>query len=282
MKQTTVELKFVETTFSETTRFPKTTKDFYSIYIGEFGRLYIVARGIGGESAEIVSQLAVITIKGFFDKLPSKYNAQLALYQAFATATKEVLSFIATHSWVSNCSTSVGLLLYCHSGVYIAHAGDCKVLLLRKNKVTSLTSDNMPAPEPAEAPLDDDIPALPVVPSTADLSNVEPEIISNVELYKDDCLLISTKGVYQRVTRPEMVQAFSGDDLLANINLLWDVAKERKSNDDFTLIALKVIKGLPLPLDAKTIEQQKMIFNWLKALFIFCMIALALTLYSII
>jgi len=275
-------LKFVETSFSETTRFPKTTKDFKGIYVGAYGRLYIVARGIGADSSEIISQLAVIAIKEYFDKLPDRYNAENALTAAFQKATQDVLSYIATHSWIANCNTSVALLLANQEGVFIAHSGDCKVLLLRNKKVISLTSEPSTTHEIPESVTDSDIPPLPTIPTIIGITNTEPEILSKVDVYLDDCILITTKGVYQRVTRPEIIQALSGNDLIASINLLWDVAKERKSNDDFTLIALKTIEGPPLPLDPKTIERQKSYFHWLIALAVISIIALALTLYCII
>jgi len=282
MGRYTSELKFVETSFSETTRFPKTTKDFYGIYIGVYGRLYIVARGIGADSSEIISQLAVIAIKEYFDKLPDRYSSEKALSTAFAKATQDVLSYIATHSWIANCNTSVALLLTNQEGVFIAHAGDCKVLLLRNKKVISLTSEHTSAPEMTENTIESEIPPLPVIPPIVGITNVEPEIVSKADIYLDDFILISTKGVYQRVTRPEIIQALSGNDLNASINMLWDVAKERKSQDDFTLIALKVVQGPPLPLDAKTIERHTIYFHWLMALSALCLIALALTLYCII
>jgi len=265
-------IKFEETTFSENTRFPKTTRDTFGIYVGKFGRLYIVSRGIGPENSDIISQLAVISIKEFFQKLPEKYNTEQALTQAFQVATKDVLSYITEHSWVASSSASVGLLLYNEDGVFVAHAGDCRVLLLRNQKISTLTKDHLLANESEN---------IVTMPNNVGIGNVEPEIISNIDIYQGDCLLIATKGVFQRATRQEMLQALSGEDLIESINILWDVAKDKKSNDDFTLIALKAIKAPPTPLAPQVIRRETLLQTALLFLLAFCILVLGLTMYSI-
>jgi serine/threonine protein phosphatase PrpC len=270
--------KIVDAVFSENTRFPKVNRDFSGIYSGRYGKLYIVSRGIGKEGAEIISQLAVVSIKNFFDKMPEKYNTMVALRLAFVLATKEVLSYISQHNWLSGCSASVGLLLMNTSGTFIAHAGDCRVLLLRKNKLSCLTKDHFSMKEISDIVNSTESLMVPIISNTVGLSNVEPEIIPDVRLYRDDGVLIMTKGVYQRVTRGEMTTALSIRNITDALKTLWQFAKDKKSADDFTLIAIRVLKAPSVPLSPELLKRENTHFY---LIVLFFLTSLAILFYTL-
>jgi len=262
-------IKFLEASFSETSHFPKANRDSFGIYVGRFGRLYIVSRDIGPENTDILSKIAVISIKEHFESLPPEYNTHREIAQAFKVATKEVLSYTTEHSWVSNSSAAVGLLLYNSEGVFAAHAGDCRIFLLRGQKISAITTDHLTTGETSD------------LMDNVGISNVEPEIIPNIDIYEGDCMLIATRGVYQRATRQEMLVALSGEDLLESINLLWTVAKDKKSNDDFTLIALKATQAPAPPLEPQVLRRELRLQTFLVFLLGFSLLVLGLTVYSV-
>ena len=262
-------LKFDEQAFSASAKYQSANKDFYGVFTGQYGRLYIVSRGIGTEGAEIISDLVVIAIKTFFEKLPSQYDSSLAIIQAIQVATKEVLSYISSHKWLSNCGAAIAILLSNTTGTCLATAGDCRILLLRRNKITCL------CPKIKENwAIDTDS-----LVNTIGLTQVDPEIVENVKLYRDDCVLLTTKGVYQRVTRQEIAKALNKKILSEGIKTLWDFAKNKKSNEDFTLIALKILKAQPLPANDLTTEKDIVKFILLCILLALSLLVMYFTFY---
>jgi serine/threonine protein phosphatase PrpC len=253
--------KYFEIAFTEEIAFQKVNRDFHGIYTGNFGKLYIVARGIGREGSEVISHLSVISIKNFFDKMPKKYNTQIALRQAFKVATKEVLSHITKHNWLSSCSASIGLILINSTGVYAAHAGDCRILLIHNRKVKCLTVDHFSVKEISGIIKHEGSLKVPIISNTIGLSHVEPEIISDIKLVEGDILLILTKGVYQRVTRFQMLRAFSENKLESAVDTLWEQAKTKKSSDFFTMIAIQVYALVDKKLEKQVIVAEKAAFT---------------------
>jgi len=256
--------------FSKETGFHKVNQDFYGFYSGAFGEIYIVARGIGKEGSEIISHLAIITIKEFFDKLPERYNSALSLEFAIQAATKEVLSYTSKHQWLSNSGATMALVLKNKQGIFIAHAGDCRIFLVRKNKILNLTQDHFTYKDISKLTSKEDGNnniEVPVIFNTIGMAHVEPDIKGALKFYKNDCLLLVTKGVYNRVTRPEMVKAFANKDINDGIKKLWDLALNRKSQEDFTLIALKVMKAPILPFDLNELKNDKTRFILMAILF---------------
>ena len=242
-------IKYLETVFSETTRFPKINRDFSGVFNGRYGKLFIVSRGIGNDGCEEISQLAVATIKSFFDKMPEKFNCVAAIKQAFTLATKEVLTYTSKNSTLESCCASVALLLINVSGVFIAHAGDCRVMLIREGKISNLTEDHFAIKDISGFINSKQSVNMPIISNTIGLSRVEPEILEDVQFFKDDLVLLMTKGVYQRITRREMTKAFANNKLSEGIEDLWNFAKDKKSNDDFSIIGLKITKFPPIPID---------------------------------
>ena len=275
-------IKYHEVVFTENTRFPYVNRDFTGVFSGRFGKLFVVARGIGEEGCEEISQLAVETIIDFFDQLPEKYNSSAAIKQAFTTATKEVLSLTTKNSTLSSCCASVVLLLINISGVYIAHAGDCRVMLIQEGKISSLTEDHFSVKEVSGFINSKVSVKLPIISNTIGLSKVEPEILEDIQLFKDDLVLIMTKGVYQRVARQEMLKAFNCKKLSEGIVNLWNFAKDKKSNDDFTIIGLKITKAPPIPIDPAVYrkEMNRLFLNL--SLFLGSLILLFFTIYPMV
>jgi hypothetical protein len=100
--------------------------------------------------------------------------------------------------------------------------------------------------------------------------------------------MIATKGVFQRVTRQEILRAFKMKNLNDGLTILWESAKNKKSYDDFTMIAIRnndneepTQKEKPKPSRQKIDKEEKpgnknLIFIIIIAV---CLIILALTCY---
>jgi len=275
-------ISFEHVSISHETKFHKVNQDYHGVYSGDFGELYIVTRGIGKEGCEIISSLATLTIAELFEKLTNKYDSILALKIAFQNATKEVLTHISKHQWLTNSGATVALVLRNSEGVFLAHAGDCRIFLLRKNKITCLTKDHFSYKD--ITPISDKDESnknleIPVIYNTIGMTHVEPEIIEGTKFYKGDVIFITTKGVYQRVTRHEMIKAFEKNDLETGIFRLWDFAKDKKAQEDFTMIALKAETAAVLPMILSDIKHEKMKFIVLTGIFILCLILVKIKMF---
>ena len=275
-------IKYHEVVFTENTRFPYVNRDYTGVFTGRFGKLFVVARGIGDGGCEEISQLAVDTISDFFSRLPEKYNSSAAIKQAFTTATKEVLTLTTQKTTLSSCCASVVLLLINVSGVYIAHAGDCRVMLIREGKINSLTEDHFSVKEVSGFINSKVSVKLPIISNTIGLSKVEPEILEDVQFFKDDLVLIMTKGVYQRVARQEMLKAFNCKKLSEGVKNLWNFAKDKKSNDDFTIISLKITKAPPIPVDPELYKKEMRRLFMSVSLFLASLLLLFFTIYPMV
>jgi len=266
--------------------------DFYGVYSGEFGKLYIISRGIGLEGVDTLAHLAVMAIKDYFKNIQTDVYSTLGsvglnseteesdsleavniinsirnIKQAVLKATSEVLSYISRHDWLSNSGLSLALLLSNSEGVYLAHSGDCRILLIRDKTITNLTEDVFKYQD---------------FGIEIGLTHIEPEIQSNLQFFKNDILLMVTKGVYQRVTNPEMLQIFSGKELISSVKALWDYAKEKKSIEDFTIISLKVLKAPKMLKNRRYIQKEKVLFVFSLLLFSMMMVLFIISTYPFI
>ena len=263
--------------YTKNTGFPRVNNDFIGVYTSQFGKLYIVSRGVGAEGAELLAHLSVITIKDAIKNFSEETENYMAIQTAIDLATHEVAGYISKHEWLKNCGATIALLLTNSKGICIAHSGDCRILLLRKGKIITLTEDHFIYQESAK--IERKEPENPI--NTLGLSNVEAEI-KNIRLYKNDKIFLITKGVYQRVTRQDMVKAFFGKNFSTSLKKLWEYAQDKKSVEDFSLIALRVLKSHFLLTDEDILIKEKKMTVYYVLLLLLSLILLFMVLYPYI
>ena len=252
--------KYEHASFFQRCAYRNIAHDFYGVHFGVFGELYLICKGHGREGIEVISEMAYTTIKKHFDKLGETYIPVTEMKHALQDASKEILSYTAQRAWLKSYSVSVAFILVCSDGVFFANVGDCQILLLRKGKLTYLTKDNLLYKDLTMIDNNEELAIKgknPVFNEAIGIVYERPEIIADVELQKNDCVLLATRGVFQRVTRMEILHAFQMKHLADGLSSIWESAQNKKSYDDYTMIALRINKPGSAPAKVKIDKKDK-------------------------
>ncbi len=301
-------------------RIHKINQDYLSIYEGVYGKLFIISRGIGESGAEIISHLAVVSIVNYFKTLPQSFVIEQSINDSFQFATTEVLSYLAKHKWLNIAGASIALLLSSQNQVYLAHAGDCRIYLIRDKKINLLTSEhvtfinsdklnkNLSKQSNIESTLSVNNINLKTIDNTIGLSIIEPAIIGPFDLYKNDHIILATKGVYQRLTRFELLNSVinTNEVIVTNkdfkdcitdkivqkntnsislelfLRKIWELAKNRNAKEDFSLIIIKINHAPDLPEHPSLQKKEKTKFFFLLILFLSSLLFLVYTILPLL
>lgn len=296
----------------------RVNKDYCAVYDFPVGKIFIVSRGIGTDGAEVISHHAVVSIKKHFNKFEKSFNDEnrikTEIRNAFRIATSEVLSYITSHKWLSIGGASVAMVLYTDKRVYIANAGDCKIFMVRSKKISLLTKENYPhknlkilssLANSDEKTDDKDLSlssiyienndkSINVIENTIGLTNIEPDISGPIDTFKNDIFFIVSKGVYQRLTRLEMLNSVlcshKSPEKIYNDNFLkkgilhrvsscntldcviknmWPIASKRKAYEDFTMLLIKINSCIEPPVDIDILKKERIKFIMFFILFLF-------------
>ena len=121
------------------------------------GRFFIVADGMGGQSAgERASAMAVEIVSAKlaqsvnFQGEPTPETAQ-AVEAAIHTANAEILAMSELDPELKNMGTTIAVLVAVQEAICVAHMGDSRIYLLRGGELKQLTVDHSIAQALAEA-----------------------------------------------------------------------------------------------------------------------------------
>jgi protein phosphatase len=290
--------------------FHKINQDCLEISKGIFGNLFIIGRGIGANCAEVVSRMTVKAIKNYFNKLSINYNIKYELENSIKLAANEVNAYLSEHNKLNICGASVAILLSSQNQIYFANAGDCRIYLIRDNKISLLSSE-----QPIESKCLASEHHLNIkktdTPDEYNIGNiigkiyVEPNIFGPYTLYKNDYIILSTKGLYQRITRFELLKSLINSNnesinkiyidkslskkiLFRNTNnvnfdlfiqRMYNLAKTRLSSEDFSFFMLRILKAPSLPVNPIDLQKEKYKFIIYLLLFL---ISLSFFIYTVL
>ncbi|WP_437185821.1 PP2C family protein-serine/threonine phosphatase [Planctomicrobium sp. SH668] len=117
-------------------------------YIDPDGRFFLVADGMGGQSAgERASELAIDLVAARLKSLPSSPQASaasiiFAIDQAVAHANSEIMVLGEIEPSCKNMGTTIAFLVNVNSKFYIGGVGDSRVYHLRNGELKQLTEDH--------------------------------------------------------------------------------------------------------------------------------------------
>ncbi|MBM81124.1 MAG: protein phosphatase [Planctomycetaceae bacterium] len=117
-------------------------------FVVEDGRYYIVADGMGGQSAgEKASELATELIPQKLNQLLEfdRDDAKTAIKkidQAVAFANTEIMALSELEPDYHNMGTTVTFIVVVRGNLYIGNVGDSRVYMLRDGKLKQLTTDH--------------------------------------------------------------------------------------------------------------------------------------------
>ena len=219
--------------------------------------LYVVCDGLGGHAAgETASRTAVEVASRYVADHASlieeagaaeggRFAVQVLLDEAVKEASRRLHELACTHPEYAGMATTMTLVLFWEGHCTVAHAGDCRLYLLRDGEILRLTADHTMAAElvlrgelePHEAAASGLANAL--TRALGSQSSVLVDTLS-LDVLEDDTFLLCTDGLHRYFDDAALVEHLAARDLAPVPGLLVGLANERGGEDNLTAIAVRV------------------------------------------
>src|SRR6266851_5012464 len=223
--------------------------------------LYAVADGMGGHAAgEVASTLAVKSLRealsaekavlDAFARTPSveaRESAAQAVERGVQKACADVYALSLGDPGKRGMGTTLVALLACGRNAVIAHVGDSRAYLFRKDRAHQLTEDHTMVQEQLKRGLITKADAV-----TAENRNVITRAVGIqrsvavdtlvTDLLPGDVYVLCTDGLHGYLAEEELPSLF-GQEKQRLVDLLIDLALQRGGKDNVTAIALTVDAG---------------------------------------
>lgn len=219
-------------------------EDYFGYFhIGDLDIL-VVADGMGGHrGGKIASKIAVDSIREYFEShIKEGDSIELMVDESLNTANKMIRDFASAHIELFGMGATVVLLVIKDNKSIFRHLGDCRLYLIRDDKIKRLTKDHTLV----QKLLDDGIITL-----AESLFHPERNIVSkalggrfylefdepigNLELKKGDRLLLCSDGLYDSMSDEEIFEIAKSGDIQRCVLSLIDEANKRGGNDNITV-----------------------------------------------
>jgi PPM family protein phosphatase len=169
------------------------------------GSLALVADGMGGHAAgEVASALAAEVIRRVYYDL--KGPAPKVLAMAFSEANRAIIDYAGAHPECKGMGTTCTVLAFRDDKAWIAHVGDSRAYLLRKDRLMQLTEDQtlvaqmvregtITKEEAAHSPVQNVI-----LQALGAVNQIKPMIASvGIPLQSGDVLILCSDGLFNMV-----------------------------------------------------------------------------------
>ena len=233
-----------------------------SFTIIEEENLYLVADGMGGHaSGEIASQLAIETIKNFFQATgedpdstwPYKMDKtrkyeENRLITGIKLANLRIFEAAQAEAKYRGMGTTVTAVFFVQEGVYVAHVGDSRIYRFRDGQIEQLTEDHsllndymkMKKLTPEEI---EKFPHKNVIVRALGMKETV-KVDANFEKPKSgDLYLLCSDGLSGMVPDPEMndIVQKNGHDLSQTASKLVQSANDHGGVDNITVVLIRYI-----------------------------------------
>jgi PPM family protein phosphatase len=210
--------------------------------LGERGSLMIVSDGMGGAAAgEIASEMAVTTLRESLAAMPTETEISEQLKNAAEIANEKIWNHSQGNPELSGMGATLTAVLVQGTTAYIAQVGDSRAYLIRRQQIKQLTKDQSLAQMLVDsgAIKPDQMDSVPqnVIMQAMGTQPAVKVAMTAVQLFRNDCLVICSDGLSNKIPPAELREMIQGiDDLTAACSLLIEKANERGGEDNITVI----------------------------------------------
>lgn len=210
--------------------------------VGARGSLMVVSDGMGGAVAgEIASEMAVTSIRESLMEIPTDLSVSERLKLATEVANEKIWEHAQQNPELSGMGATVTAVLVQGTTAYIAQVGDSRAYLVRGEQIKQLTKDQSLAQMLIDsgAITPEQVSSVPqnVIMQALGTQPTVKVALTAVELFRNDCLLICSDGLSNKIQAIEMREmAQSSTDLTASCRRLVEMANERGGEDNITVI----------------------------------------------
>jgi PPM family protein phosphatase len=119
-------------------------EDYLAHFSTSYGYCIIVCDGMGGHAAgDVASQAAIEAIKHYLqDGSLTKLDTANSLLNAIEFANYKLREMVAQNPELSGMGTTCILALINNNELYVAHAGDSRLYLIRNNEIKQISKDH--------------------------------------------------------------------------------------------------------------------------------------------
>jgi PPM family protein phosphatase len=219
------------------------------------GHLFIVADGMGGHNAgEQASAIAVMTIEDFllntlrwFFRLQGD-NLLTEFQNALRAADERVFAESQRRADMRGMGTTLTFAYTAEDVLYVVHAGDSRLYVLREGTLYQITNDHTLVGELVRQHVIDERaaathPMRNVITNTVggDRQGVHAEV-NKIKLMPHDCLLLCSDGLTEMVPDADIAQVLgSVADPDAACRALIERANQAGGNDNITAVVARFV-----------------------------------------
>ena len=223
-----------------------------SFYISDDHRFFIIADGVGGcNSGEVASRVAVEGIAAYLKERPfTVFHQDEEIYHYLSaclkSVNKQVISLSKSDIQYNGMGTTIVLLYIVQNKMYVAYMGDSRGYLIRNREIVQITQDHTISAELLRSGTITDMeakthPQRNVITRALGIDeNIEAEM-SQMDLEKDDIVILCTDGLYNEVEEKEILDTFLNEEnIQKSCDSIVELVNRRESRDNITILALKM------------------------------------------
>ncbi|HZP46709.1 MAG TPA: protein phosphatase 2C domain-containing protein [Candidatus Binataceae bacterium] len=201
----------------------------------------VVADGIGGyEGGEVASQMAVEITLASYRESPPAWGPAKRLARAVQRANIEIHNRALTVPELRRMGTTLTAIAVSDGMLHAAHVGDCRVYLIRRNRIKQITKDHTMVQEKVRMGMMSAARARTHPERSALTRSVGHELIVSVDritlpLLQHDRILVCSDGLHGVLEDHELEQVSRGLRAEAACSRLIEVANERGTADNLTV-----------------------------------------------
>ncbi len=216
---------------------------------------FALADGIGGHKAGDIAAKKTIEdlhyyvsnhFNPFYKNLsPSEIIAKIK--EGIFQANNKIYLLSKEHKNMEGMGTTICMLYFFQKKAYLCHVGDSRVYLFRKQKLKQLTFDHSLVEEFRSKVSAKNDSAIPnsiknvITRAIGITKKVSPEI-SSIPFHKNDIFFLCSDGLTDFVQQDEILNILTNKmSLQHSVDTLITKAKEQGSNDNITILMLKIV-----------------------------------------
>lgn len=230
--------------------------------------LFAVADGMGGQNAgEIASGLAVTLTKEWFEKADTSEITTELVKELITTINEKIWNYSLEHPETQGMGTTFSSIIIKDNKAIIGHIGDSRIIRVRNNQATQLTSDHSIVGEQVKRGI--------LTLEQARISSVRniltkvlgarqfvcPDVFE-VELQKDDRFVLYTDGVYSMIECDKLDGLIKKTRIECLAKKLINQTNLSGGKDNSTVIALQITESpVKIPSLYSPIRFLNLLFN---------------------
>jgi len=223
----------------------KCNEDYLAHFVTTYGYCIIVCDGMGGHAAgDVASQGAIEAIKHYLqDGKVTKLDTQNSLQNAIEFANYKLRETVKTNSALTGMGTTCVMALINRDEMYIAHAGDSRLYLIRDKNIKQLSKDHSTIQILIDAGVLTEEEAKvsekrnQITKAIGIFEKVEPSISKEaISLKNNDKILLCSDGLTAHVSDEEILEIISANTDVQDASLrLIEKANNGGGTDNITV-----------------------------------------------